>query len=47
MYLISFLDNATRVVPYAAFALGENVRLLHAHLRAGDPGTRDPDAAFR
>jgi transposase InsO family protein len=24
-YLISFLDDATRVVPYAAFALGENV----------------------
>lgn len=24
-YLISFLDDATRVIPYAAFALGENV----------------------
>jgi transposase InsO family protein len=24
-YLISFMDDATRVVPYAAFALGENV----------------------
>jgi putative transposase len=24
-YLISFIDDATRVVPYAAFALGENV----------------------
>jgi len=24
-YLISFMDDATRVIPYAAFALGENV----------------------
>jgi putative transposase len=24
-YLISFIDDATRVIPYAAFALGENV----------------------
>ena len=46
-YLIALLDDATRVVPYAAFALSENTAAFLPVLRAGDPAPRDPQAALR
>jgi len=54
VYLISFLDDATRVVPYASFALSENTAaflpvLKEAVLRRGVPKRLlvDNGAAFR
>jgi transposase InsO family protein len=53
-YLIAFIDDATRVVPYAAFALAENTAaylpvLKEAVLRRGAPRRLfvDNGAAFR
>jgi transposase InsO family protein len=53
-YLIGFLDDASRVVPYAAFALSENTAaflpvLKHAVLRRGVPKRLfvDNGAAYR
>jgi putative transposase len=53
-YLIAFIDDATRVVPYAAFALGENVAaflpvLKQAVMRRGLPKRLfvDNGAAYR
>ena len=53
-YLIAFIDDATRVVPYAAFALGENVPAFlpvfrNALIRRGLPARLyvDNGAAYR
>ncbi len=53
-YLIAFIDNATRVVPFAAFALSENTAaflpvLKEAVLRRGTPRRLfiDNGSAFR
>jgi hypothetical protein len=35
-YLIAYIDDATRVIPYCAFALAENTTtFLPAHTQAG------------
>jgi putative transposase len=53
-YLIAFIDDATRVIPYASFALAENTRtflpvLEQAILRRGVPGKLfvDNGSAYR
>ncbi len=46
-YLLALLDDATRVMPYAAFALSGKHGGLPAGARAGDPAPRHPQAALR
>jgi len=46
-YLIAFLDDATRVVPYCAFALAESTQAVPAGVQAGPHAPWHPRAPLR
>ena len=46
-YLIAFLDDATRLIPYCAFALSENTQAFLAGVQASAAASRHPAAPVR